>query len=228
MKKIILFAILLQSVLVMSQVPQGINYQATARNTSGQIMANQSVNFKFSLIQTLITNNPIYSETFNGTTDDLGHISLVIGQGTVSLGTFSSINWASGPYFLKIELNTGTGYTTMGTTQLLSVPYALYASNTSTKTVSGICTGGYTPSLLAGSGFTVSNPSTGAYNITFSVPFTSTPTVVASTYITNQTHISLFEHVSVRDITINGCTIYTKNSNGLIQDVPFTLIAVGQ
>ena len=50
MKKIILFAILLQSIVVMSQVPQGINYQATARNTSGQILANQSVNFKFSLI----------------------------------------------------------------------------------------------------------------------------------------------------------------------------------
>ncbi|WP_396167123.1 hypothetical protein [Flavobacterium sp.] len=228
MKKIILFAILLQSIVVMSQVPQGINYQATARNTSGQILANQSVNFKFSLIQTLITNSPIYSETFNGTTDDLGHISLVIGQGTVSLGTFSSINWASGPYFLKIELNTGSAYITMGTTQLLSVPYALYASNTATKTISGTCTGGSAPSLLTGSGFTASNPSTGAYNITFSVPFTTLPTVVASTYITNQTHISLFEHVSVRNITVNGCTIYTKNSNGLIQDVPFTLIAVGQ
>ena len=228
MKKIILFAILLQSIVVMSQVPQGINYQATARNTSGQILANQSVNFKFSLIQTLITNSPIYSETFNGTTDDLGHISLVIGQGTVSLGTFSSINWASGPYFLKIELNTGSGYITMGTTQLLSVPYALYASNTATKTISGTCTGGSAPSLLTGSGFTASNPSTGAYNITFSVPFTTLPTVVASTYITNQTHISLFEYVSVRNITVNGCTIYTKNSNGLIQDVPFTLIAVGQ
>jgi hypothetical protein len=228
MKKIILFAILLQSVVVMSQVPQGINYQATARNTSGQILANQSVNFKFSLIQTLISNSPIYSETFNGTTDDLGHISLIIGQGTVSLGTFSSINWASGPYFLKIELNTGSGYITMGTTQLLSVPYALYASNTATKTISGTCTGGSVPSLLTGSGFTASNPSTGAYNISFSVPFTNVPTVVASTYITNQTQISLFEYVSVRNITVNGCTIYTKNSNGLIQNVPFTLIAVGQ
>lgn len=228
MKKIILFAILLQSIVIMSQVPQGINYQATARNTSGQVLANQSVSFKFSLIQTLITNSPIYSETFNGTTDDLGHISLVIGQGTVSIGTFSSINWASGPYFLKIELNTGSGYTTMGTTQLLSVPYALYASNTTTKTISGTCTGGSVPSLLTGSGFTATNPSTGAYNITFLVPFATVPTVVASTYITNTTHISLYEHVSVRNITVNGCTIYTKNSNGLIQDVPFTLIAIGQ
>jgi hypothetical protein len=228
MKKILLFSILLQSIVALSQVPQGINYQVTARNTAGQAIVNQSVNFKFSLIQTQITNSPVYSETFTATTDDLGHVSLVIGQGTVILGTFSSVNWASGPYFLKVELNSGSGYVTMGTTQLLSVPYALYASNTATKTISGVCSGGSVPSLLAGSGFTVTNPSTGAYNITFSVPFTTAPTVVASTYITNQTHISLFEYVSVRNITVNGCIIYTKNNNGLIQDVPFSLIAVGQ
>jgi hypothetical protein len=228
MKKLILLALLLQSIVALSQVPQGINYQATARNTTGQAIVNQTVNFKFNLIQTLITNNPVYSETFTATTDDLGHVSLVIGQGTVVTGTFSSINWASGPYFLKVDLDSGTGYVTMGTTQLLSVPYALYASNTATKTISGTCTGGSAPSLLTGTGFTATNPSTGAYNITFSVPFTTAPTVVASTYITNQTHISLFEFVSIRNITVNGCTVYTKNSNGLIQDVPFTLIAVGQ
>jgi uncharacterized protein (TIGR02145 family) len=71
----------------------------------------------------------VYSENQTATTDDLGHIALVVGQGTATTGTFSTINWASGSYFLGIELNTGSGYVAMGTTQLLSVPYALYANS---------------------------------------------------------------------------------------------------
>ena len=62
-------------------------------------------------------------------TDDLGQISLVIGQGTVTTGAFSELDWSLGSYFLGIELDTGNGYVAMGTTQLLSVPYALYAEN---------------------------------------------------------------------------------------------------
>jgi hypothetical protein len=62
-------------------------------------------------------------------TDDVGQVNLVIGQGTASIGSFSSINWGTGNYYLGIELNTGSGYVAMGTTQLLSVPYALYANS---------------------------------------------------------------------------------------------------
>jgi uncharacterized protein (TIGR02145 family) len=62
-------------------------------------------------------------------TDDLGQVNLVIGQGTATVGTFSTINWGTGNYYLGIELNTGSGYVAMGTTQLLSVPYALYANS---------------------------------------------------------------------------------------------------
>jgi hypothetical protein len=62
-------------------------------------------------------------------TDDLGQVNLVIGTGTATVGTFSTINWGIGNYYLGIELNTGSGYVAMGTTQLLSVPYALYANS---------------------------------------------------------------------------------------------------
>jgi uncharacterized protein (TIGR02145 family) len=62
-------------------------------------------------------------------TDDLGQVNLVIGTGTATTGSFSAINWANGSYYLGIELNTGAGYVAMGTTQLLSVPYALYANS---------------------------------------------------------------------------------------------------
>ena len=76
------------------------------------------------------TSVPIYSETHFAPTDDLGQVNLTVGTGTPTTGTFAAINWASGTYFLGIELNTGSGYVAMGTTQLLSVPYALYANTT--------------------------------------------------------------------------------------------------
>ena len=112
-----------------AQAPQGFNYQATVRNTSGQLLLNQSVSFKFSILQNSASGTEVYSENQTATTDDLGHVYLVIGQGTVTAGTFSTINWGAGSYYLGIELNTGSGFVAMGTTQLMSVPYALFSAN---------------------------------------------------------------------------------------------------
>jgi hypothetical protein len=75
------------------------------------------------------TSVPIFTETHYVPTDDLGQVNCTIGQGTATTGTFSTINWGTGSYYLGIELNTGSGYVAMGTTQLLSVPYALYANS---------------------------------------------------------------------------------------------------
>jgi hypothetical protein len=125
------------ALLTYAQAPQGFNYQATVRNSSGALIVNQNVNFKFNVMLNSATSLPIFSETHLAPTDDLGQVNLVIGQGTATTGTFSTINWGTGNYYLGIELNTGSGYVAMGTTQLLSVPYALYANsagNTQTAT----------------------------------------------------------------------------------------------
>jgi uncharacterized protein (TIGR02145 family) len=129
MKKFYTLFTLFLSLLALAQTPQGFNYQATVRNSSGALIVNQDVNLKFNLMQNSPTNEPVYSETHDVTTDDLGQVNLVIGQGTATSGTFSEINWGTGNYYMGIELNTGNGYVSMGTTQLLSVPYALYALN---------------------------------------------------------------------------------------------------
>jgi hypothetical protein len=134
MKKLYLLIAFIVTIATFAQAPQGFNYQATVRNSSGALIVNQNVNFKFNVMLNSQTSVPVYSETHYVPTDDLGAVNLVIGQGTSSTGTFSNINWGTGNYYMGIELNTGNGYVAMGTTQLLSVPYALYANSAGSAT----------------------------------------------------------------------------------------------
>jgi hypothetical protein len=129
MKKLYIFLAFIATTTIFAQAPQGFNYQATVRNSSGALIANQNVYFKFNVMLNSATSVPVFTETHYVPTDDLGQVNLVIGTGTATIGTFSTINWGTGNYYLGIELNTGSGYVAMGTTQLLSVPYALYANS---------------------------------------------------------------------------------------------------
>jgi uncharacterized protein (TIGR02145 family) len=117
-----------------AQAPQGFNYQATVRNSSGDLIVNTNVYFKFNIMQGSQTSLPVFTEIHYVPTDDLGQVNLVIGQGTATSGAFSELDWSLGSYYLGIELDTGSGYVAMGTTQLLSVPYALYAENSGNST----------------------------------------------------------------------------------------------
>ena len=129
MKKLFTLLALIVMTTINAQAPQGFNYQATVRNSTGALITNQNVLFKFNIMLNSQTSLPVYSETHQAPTDDLGQVNLVIGQGTATVGSFSTINWGNGNYYLGIELNTGSGYVAMGTTQLMSVPYALYANS---------------------------------------------------------------------------------------------------
>ena len=129
-KLILLFTIVLTGFTTLqAQAPQGFNYQATVRNSDGGLLISQNVYFKFNVMQGSQTSLPVFTETHYVPTDDLGQVNFVIGEGTASEGDFTLIDWSLGSYFLGIELNTDAGYVAMGTTQLLSVPYALYAES---------------------------------------------------------------------------------------------------
>ena len=119
---------------LLAQAPQGFNYQATVRNSTGDLIVNTNVYFKFNVMQGSQTSLPVFTEIHYVPTDDLGQVNLVIGQGTANTGVFSELDWSLGSYYLGIELDTGSGYVAMGTTQLLSVPYALYAENSGNST----------------------------------------------------------------------------------------------
>ena len=131
MKKLLNFLIYLTLTAASAQTPQGIPYQAIARNSSGVAIANTAVKVRFSIRDSIATGAIKYQETHNPTTSALGLFSVNVGMGTVVNGTFSGINWGKNAKFLQVELNTtgGTIYTDLGTTQMMSVPYALYAGN---------------------------------------------------------------------------------------------------
>jgi len=120
------------SVALKAQSPQKINFQSIVRNTNGVIISNKSVSFKITILSGSTTGTPVYSETHLKTTDAIGLVSLQIGTGTVASGVFSSLNWGNASHFIKLEADFtgGNTYVTLGTQELMSVPYAMYAAKT--------------------------------------------------------------------------------------------------
>lgn len=116
---------------VFAQVPNKMSYQAIIRNNSNALVTNSAVGMRISILQTTPSGTAVYVETQMPTTNANGLVSIEIGAGTLVSGTFSTIDWAHGPYFIKTETdpNGGANYSIMGSSQLLSVPYALYAEN---------------------------------------------------------------------------------------------------
>ena len=137
MKKIFLFTFCLLTFdfLLFAQAPQGIPYQAIARNASGVAISNTAVKVRFSIRDSIATGAIKYQETHNPTTSALGLFSVNVGMGTAASGTFSSINWGKNSKFLQVELDPagGSNYTNLGTTQMMSVPYALQAGSVDLK-----------------------------------------------------------------------------------------------
>lgn len=132
MKKVItLCAGLLISAILFAQAPEKMSYQAVIRNTSNTLLTNQTVGMRISILQGSPSGATVYVETQLPTSNTNGLVSLEIGSGTVVSGNMATIDWSMGPYFIKSETdpNGGTNYTITGTSQLLSVPYALYAKN---------------------------------------------------------------------------------------------------
>jgi len=117
-----------------AQSPNSFKYQTVVRDFSGNIMENHNVSFQFSILQASATGTAVYTETHAVTTNEFGLVNLNIGAGTTS-DDFSAIDWSNGPYFIKVELdeNGGTAFAEMGTAQLLSVPYAMYAKDVANK-----------------------------------------------------------------------------------------------
>lgn len=132
---LLLFTLTISLSTVFAQAPQAINYQSVARDTSGVVYANRNISVKISILSGSANGTLVFSESHSVTTNNYGLFTLHIGQGTYIYGVFSSINWGANSYYIKVEadISGGTNYVTMGTSQFLSVPYALYAANSGTS-----------------------------------------------------------------------------------------------
>jgi hypothetical protein len=139
----ITLCLLLLTLVVKAQTPpNAFNYSAVARNAAGQPIATTTIGIQITILKTSPTGVSQYSENHFVNTDAFGLFNLVIGAGAVQSGSITTIDWSNDNYYLKVGMDAagGTNFLIMGTTQLLSVPYALYAK--SAGSVSGGGSGG--------------------------------------------------------------------------------------
>lgn len=132
MKRTLLSIIIIGlSIYVNAQAPEKMSYQAVIRDSEDQIVTGQSIGMQISILQGSVTGDAVYVETQSPTTNVNGIISIEIGAGTNVSGVFAEIDWSNRPYFIQTETDPttsgGTNYTITGTSQLLSIPYALHA-----------------------------------------------------------------------------------------------------
>ena len=150
MKKITLlstFCFLLLSLVVKAQnPPNAFNYSAVARNASGQPIATATIGIQITILKTSPAGASQYIENHFVNTDDFGLFNLVIGAGAVQSGSMATIDWSNDNYYLKVDMDAtgGTNFLTMGTTQLLSVPYALHAKTAESIVGGGTGSGSFT------------------------------------------------------------------------------------
>ena len=139
MKKLYtLFAFLFVFSLLFAQVPQSFNYQAVVRDASGNLISSQDIGVRISILKATESGTSVYVETHASTSNEYGLITFSPGNGDIVSGDFSIIDWGTDEYFLKLEIDPtgGSSYEHIGTSQLLSVPYAIH-SKTSEDSFSG-------------------------------------------------------------------------------------------
>jgi hypothetical protein len=133
MKKLytLITAIALYSVTFYAQSPDRLSYQAVIRNSNNQLVVSAAIGIRISILQGTVTGTAVYVETHNQNSNENGLVTVEVGGGTVVSGDFATIDWSAGPYFIMTETDPsgGTVYSLTGTSQLLSVPYALHAKS---------------------------------------------------------------------------------------------------
>src|ERR1043166_3881171 len=128
--------LLLSFSFTFAQSPHKMSYQAVVRDASFKLVVSKPISMKVSILQGSATGTVVYAETQTPTTNANGLATVEIGGGTIVSGNINTINWASGPYFIKTETDPagGTSYSISNTSQLMSVPFALYAENSGSST----------------------------------------------------------------------------------------------
>lgn len=191
MKKIILLLTLSFSLLNFANAqtpPNAFNYSAVARNAAEQPIATTTIGIQITILKTSPTGASQYSENHFVNTDAYGLFNLVIGAGAVQSGSMATIDWSNDNYYLKVGMDAagGTNFLTMGTTQLLSVPYAMYAKSAGSVsggtgiTITSVSSAGDTLYLSNGQSFVAGGNSGGTGNLVLPTITTNAVTAITS------------------------------------------------
>ena len=123
----------------MAQAPQKFNYQAVVRNAQGELIVNSPVSINISILKGSVSGQIVYAESQRPITNGNGIFTIAIGDGNITAGAMSAINWADGPYYIRTDIDPagGQNYTITSTQQLMSVPYALYAEKAANAATTG-------------------------------------------------------------------------------------------
>ena len=197
-----LFTILITGLITVSafaQAPEKMSYQAVVRDAGNLLVTNQIIGIQISILQGSAVGTAVYIETQTPSTNINGLVSLEIGNGIVVSGTFNTINWANDSYFVKTEIDPtgGTNYTIIGTSQLLSVPYALHS-----KTADALST-----SLIEADPIFVASPSSSITN-----------TDISNWNIDNVNDSDSNPVNEIQTISRTGTTVTLSNGGGTFQD----------
>ncbi len=194
-----------------AQAPQGIPYQAAARNISGAVLASTNISVRFTIRDSIAAGAITYRETHSVTTTAQGMFNVHVGKGSVVTGTFSSINWGTNFKFMQVEIDPagGSSYIDMGTQQMMSVPYALNAGALKLT----VSTTGDT--LYTGGGNYVKIPGISAANCTLP----SAGTITGTATVTAGSTITLSNATSGGTWSSSATGIATVGSTGVVTGV---------
>lgn len=200
-------AALLLTASVWAQAPEKMSYQAVVRDASNNLTTTQAVGMQISILQGGATGTAVYVETQTPTTNANGLVSIEIGTGTVVSGDFSTIDWANDTYFIKTETDPtgGTLYTITGTSQLMSIPYALHAKTA--ESITGIVNYTETDPVF---GASVANGITAIDTANWNNHTVDTDTQLDSTGIASLGYVA--GQQNIEEVLMNG---NNANSNGI-------------
>ncbi|MCW3084569.1 MAG: Collagen triple helix repeat-containing protein [Bacteroidetes bacterium] len=207
MKKILFALLLVLNFSAFAQAPQAFKYQGIARDNTGAVLSGASISIRPSIRNGSATGLIVYQETHTVTTNALGLFSISIGMGTPSVGTFSAISWGTGSKYMEVEVNFGSGYVSMGTSQLLSVPYALYAETSGSSGVAGA------------TGNTGATGATGATGTAGTAGVTGATGVAGATGASGTTGQDVFEVYGTGQLVVSAATTTYTLIPGLSQAV---------
>jgi hypothetical protein len=230
MKKITLIALLLFSFAeLFAQAPQKMSYQSVIRKADGALLTNTLVNIKTSILQGTANGTATYVETQTATTNTNGLATIAIGGGTPVTGTFAGVDWATGTYFIKTETDPtgGTNYTISGTSQLLSVPYALYAGSSQTKGKTSIVLTGNITDVQAAAQIAAEY---GPYTENIYIRNSTSLTTVDLSSIKTLINLGISDNANLTTINLSGLTsIYEYcniNDNKILNTLSFPALTI--